>query len=79
METVKLKTLSEGDKFKFRYQISASDVFQVQHKLISQTGGIGVIQGAPNDTNSGVYHPDTNVIPILNTPPPLPKTPENAG
>ena len=62
MNTVKLKTLSEGDKFKFRYQDSGSRVYKVQHKLISQTGGVGVLEVTGSDT--GVYHPDTDVIPV---------------
>ncbi len=62
MQTVKLKTLKEGDKFKFRYQDSGQRVYQVQHKIISQTGGIGVLEVTGSD--HGVYHPDTNVIPV---------------
>ncbi len=61
METVKLKTLAVGDKFKFRYQSSAERIYQVQHKLIPQTGGIGVLE--ITGTDNGVYHPDTLVIP----------------
>lgn len=61
MNTVKLKTLNIGDKFKFVYQDSGKRVYQVQHKLISQTGGIGVTEVTGYD--GGVYHPDTNVVP----------------
>lgn len=60
--TVKLKTLNEGDKFKFCYQDSGKRFYQVQHKLISQTGGIGVLEVSGWDR--GVYHPDTDVIPV---------------
>lgn len=66
MNTVKLKSLNEGDKFKPRYS-TAGQVFQVQHKLINLTGGIGVIQVEPPDiyySNGGVWHPDADVIPV---------------
>lgn len=61
METVKLNTLNEGDKFRFRYQDSSKRIYQVQHKLITQTGGIGVLEVTGSD--KGVYHPSTDVIP----------------
>jgi len=61
MQTVKLKTLNEGDKFRFRYQDSGKRIYQVQHKLVYQTGGIGVLE--ITGTDRGVYHPDTDVIP----------------
>ncbi len=62
MKTVKLKTLNEGDKFKFRYQDSGKMVYQVQHKLVWLTGKIWVLEVTGSD--HGFYDPDTDVIPV---------------
>lgn len=64
MNTVYLSTLEVGKQFRFRYQIPSNALFQVQHKLISHTGGIGVVSLTPNVSGEGVYHPKTLVIPV---------------
>lgn len=61
--TVKLKSLEVGDRFRFKYQNSNQCLYEVQHKLISQTGGIGCVQVQPGYGDGGVFHPDTDVIP----------------
>ena len=60
-KTVSLKTLNEGDKFKFRYQLAADEVFVVERKPESKKEQVTVSQVEPNDWHSGNYHPDTAV------------------
>jgi len=63
MKTVKLRTLSEGDKFKFTF---SNAVWVVQHKHISATGGIGVLLASDGPPEAGgVYHPDSDVVPVF--------------
>lgn len=65
MKTVRLSELQVGDQFRFRFSIPSDAVYQVQHKLISQTGGVGVVPVTPNlEDTAGVYHPRTIVIPV---------------
>jgi hypothetical protein len=66
MEVTTLSKLEIGQKFKKTYQKGQEQnmrIFEVQHKLISQTGGIGCIDQT-DGSQSGVYHPDTKVIPL---------------